>query len=252
MTRDEARDILETARPAGPAHDDPRVAEALRLAARDPELTRQLERQRALDGALAAGVKSIPVPTGLRLSILAARKIVPLHFWQDWRTATAAAAAIVFLLVAGVVVINRGTAGFVAFRRELVAESWAGDPHLDLESSDLGRIRQWLARTNAASDFTLPAALGELRPHGARVFESDGRKVSLICLADGARHLHLFVLDRPNFSDLPSDGVPDFEKCGAWKTASWRQGNQTYVLTGMNYPAFVSKFRKAGRWSISG
>ena len=252
MTRDEARKILEIARPDGPDHEDPRVAEALRLALHDAELTRQLEHQRALDGILAAGVNCIPVPAGLKGSILAARNIIRPHFWQDWRTAAAAAAAIVLLLAAGVAAIHRGTAGFADFRRDLVAESWAGDPHLDLESTDLGRIRQWFARTNAASDFSLPAALGDLRPHGARVFESDGLKVSLVCLADGPRHLHLFVLDRPKFSDLPPEGVPDFEKCGAWKTASWRQGNNTYVLTGMNYQAFVSKFRKAGRWSISG
>ena len=63
---------------------------------------------------------------------------------------------------------------------------------------------------------------------------------------------NLYVLDRPLFSDLPPVGAPDFEKCGAWKTASWRQGDKTYVLTGMSYPAFVSRFRKAGRWILAG
>ena len=252
MTRDEAREILETVRPAGPVEGEPRVAEALRVASQDPALTLLLERQRALDGALADGLRSIPIPAGLRDGILAERKIIRPHFWQDWRTAAPAAAAIILLFVGGVAAINRGSNGFAAFRTELVAESWSGDPHLDLESTDLGRVRQWLARTNVASDFKLPEALSEVRVHGARVFEADGRKVALICLADGARHFHLFVLDRPDFSDLPAAGIPDFEKCGAWKTTSWRQGNHVYVLTGMNYPAFVSKFRKAGRWSLSG
>jgi hypothetical protein len=252
MTRDEAREILETVRPAGPVGGDSRVAEALRLAAQDPGLSQLLERQRAFDSALQAGIHAIPVPPGLRNAILAERKIIRPHFWQDWRTATAAAAASILLFVGGSVAINRSTAGFAAFRTELVAESWAGDPHLDIESTDLGQIRRWLARTNVASDFKLPAALSEVRVHGARVFEADGQQVALLCLADGAKHFHLFVLDRPQFSDLPADGVPDFEKCGAWKTTSWRQGNSVYVLTGMNYPAFVSKFRKAGRWSLSG
>jgi hypothetical protein len=252
MTRQEASQILETARPAGPTHDDPQVAEALRLAARDPELTRQLERQRALDAAVTAGVKTIPVPPLLKDAILGERKIVRPHFWQDWRTATAAAAAIILLLGGAGFFIQQGRAGFADFRQELVADNWAGDPHLDYEAADLEKIRAWLAGRKGTSDFVLPAGLDGLRPHGARVFEHDDQKISLVCLADGARHLHLFVLDRPGFSDLPAEGAPDFEKCGLWKTASWRQGGKTYVLTGMNYQTFVSKFRKGGRWATSG
>lgn len=252
MTRQEASQILETARPAGPTHDDPQVAEALRLAARDPELTRQIERQRSFDAAVTAGVQTFAIPPLLKEAILAERKIVRPHFWQDWRTATAAAAAIVLFLAGAIFYIQQGRAGFAEFRQELVAENWSGDPHLDYESTDLGSIRTWLARHNASSDFTLPSGLESLRPHGARVFEHDNNHISLICLADGAQHLHLFVLNRPGFANLPPEGAPDFEKCGGWKTASWRQGDKTYVLTGMNYQTFVSKFRKGGRWATSG
>src|SRR5437868_5123798 len=246
MNRDEVREILDTVRPSGHTHEDPRVAEALRLATVDPELARFLERQRALDRALTQAINSISVPSHLQNAILESQKIVRPHFWQDWRTTTAAAAAIVLLLVGSAIAIGRSSNNFSTFRTELVAESWDGDPHLGLESADLGRIRQWLAGTYAASDFTLPPALNDLRPHGARVFDADGQKVALICLADGARHFHLFVLDRSRFSDLPPEGAPDFEKCGSWKTTSWCQGNNIYVLTGMNYPTFVSKFRKSG------
>jgi len=252
MTRDEARQILETARANGRDDTDPRVAEALRLAAQNPELARQLERQRALDAAMTAGMSSIPVPADLRESILAERKIVKPHFWQDWRTATAAAAAIAVLLGGAILFINQNTSGFASFRRQLVTETWAGDPHLDLEANDLSQVRAWLASQGAATNFTLPAALAGARVHGARVFEYDGRMISLVCLAEGPRHLHLYVLDRPPFSDLPPAGAPDFEKCGAWKTASWSQGDKTYVLTGMSYQAFVSRFRKAGRWILAG
>jgi hypothetical protein len=252
MTRDEAKLLLESARANGRDDTDPRVAEALRLAAQDPELARLLERQRAFDARMTAGMTSIILPEHLKPSVLAQRKIVKPHFWQDWRTATAAAAAIVLLLTGGIYFINQSTSGFPAFRKELVTENWAGDPHLDLVTGDLAKIRSWLARRDAAGDFALPTALEGARLQGARVFEYDDHKISLICLADGPRHLHLFVLDRAPFSDLPPEGAPDFEKCGAWKTASWRQGDKTYVLTGMSYQAFVSRFRKAGRWILAG
>lgn len=251
MTLDEAKQLLEVVRPNGRDDSDPRVAEALRLAAQDPELTRMLECQRALDTTMIAGMNAIRVPAGLKPSILAGFKIIRPHFWQDWRTATAAAAAVVLLLAGGIHLINQTTAGFAAFRKQLVTENWAGDPHLNLESGDLSEIRNWLMSQRAAGDFVLPEALAGARLHGARIFEYDGRKISLVCLSEGARHLHLFVLDRAPFSDLPPVGAPDFEKCGAWKTASWCQGNKTYVLTGMNYATFVSRFRKAGRWILS-
>ena len=64
--------------------------------------------------------------------------------------------------------------------------------------------------------------------------------------------MHLFVLDGLQLARLPAGDKPDFEKCGAWRTASWQQGDMTYVLTGMKYHTFVSKFRKAGRWTMSG
>ncbi|HEU0008430.1 MAG TPA: hypothetical protein VFT34_01295 [Verrucomicrobiae bacterium] len=252
MTRDEARQILEAARANGRDDTDPRVAEALRLADQDPELAGELERQRALDATMIAGMSSISVPADLKQSILAGRKIVKPHFWQDWRTATAAAAAIAVLVAGAIYFINQSTRGFAAFRRQLVVETWAGDPHLDLETDDLSKVRAWLAGQGAATNFTLPAALAGARVHGARVFEYDGHMISQVCLAEGPRHLHLYVLDRPPFSDLPPVGAPDFEKCGGWKTASWRQGNTTYVLTGMSYQAFVSRFRKAGRWILAG
>ena len=54
------------------------------------------------------------------------------------------------------------------------------------------------------------------------------------------------------FAGLPPLGTPDFQKCGGWKTTSWQHGRQTYVLTGMKYQTFVSKFRKSGRWTMSG
>ena len=252
MTRDEAREFLEAARSNGRDDADPRVAEALRMATQDLELSRLVERQRAFDATMAAGMQSIPVPADLKQSILAGQKIVKPHFWQDWRAATAAAAAVGALLAGGIHLINQNTKGFSEFRKELVTENWAGDPHVDLETDDLSKVRAWLTSEGAAGDFTLPTALAGARLQGARIFEYDGHKISLVCLADGARHLHLFVMDRAPFSDLPPAGTPDFEKCGVWKTAAWHLGTKTYILTGLSYQHFVSRFRKGGRWTISG
>ena len=70
-------------------------------------------------------------------------------------------------------------------------------------------------------------------------------------LANGIRRLNLFVVKGVEFEDLPAPGSLDFEKCGGWKTASWRQGDMTYVLTGLKMQTVVTKFRKSGRWTIT-
>jgi hypothetical protein len=255
----EARKILEVYRPGRDDAAEPCVTEALKCVERDPALARWFAAQRGFDDTMSAVVKDIAVPADLKESILAARKVVKVPFWRQplseiaphWRVRAAAAAALI-LIAGGGILLTRQPARFVDFRQELIARDWAGDPHLDFESSDITRIKAWLGAHDASANFTLPPGLSGVRIHGCRLIERDGEKVSLICFAEGPKHLHLFILNRADFHDLPPEGAPDFEKCGVWKTASWRQGDRTYVLTGMNYQTFVSKFRKAGRWTMSG
>jgi hypothetical protein len=207
---------------------------------------------------MSAVVKGIAVPADLKDSLLAARKVVKVPFWarplqisKGWPMRAAAAAILLLVAISGFL-LRHHRARFADFRQELISRDWAGDPHLDFESSDIRQIKQWLGERHASADFTLPPGLNGLHIQGCRLVERDGEKVSLLCLAEGPKHLHLFVVDHADFADLPPQGAPDFEKCGVWKTASWWQGNKTYVLTGMNYRTFVSKFRKAGRWTMSG
>jgi hypothetical protein len=205
------------------------------------------------DAAIADGLKRVAVPAGLKAAILANRRIVKPLFWQDWRMRAAAAAAVVLAASAlAIAKVGSGTTTFAEFRERLVAEAWGGERHLDLESSAWNEVGRWLAAQNAVTNFNLPPELAGLRLHGASVVALEGQRIPLICLADGPKHLHLFVVTRASFRDLPHAGMPDFENCGGWKTASWQQGDKTFVLTGMKYQAFVNKFRKAGRWTMSG
>jgi hypothetical protein len=224
----------------------------LRQVGRDPALARKFARQKSFDTVLAGGMKSFAVPSDLKASILASRKVVKLPVWRDWRARAALAASIVIFAALAGALFNRGPARFAEFRTQLIGQAWASDSHLDYESSDWKQVKRWLAQRNVEANFTLPPALAELQVHGCKMVEVDGRNVPFVCLADGPKHLHLFVVDNINLRDFPSAGVPDFEKCGAWKTASWQQDGKTFVLTGMNYQTFVSKFRKAGRWTTSG
>lgn len=253
MNSKEARRLLEVYRPGGADAQDPQFQEALKQAGRNPALAGWFEEQRNFDATFVENLKALSAPADLKDSILAARKIVKPGRWHDWRVRTAAAAASVILLaVAGGLLGTTRAERFPEFRAELIEQAWDGQAHLDFESSDVQRIKLWLAQHNASPDFTLPQGLQDTRVVGCRIVEAEGRRVPMLCLADGPRHMHLFVVDETQFAGLPPQGAPDFQKCGGWKTTSWQHRGQTYVLTGMKYQTFVSRFRKSGRWTMSG
>jgi hypothetical protein len=253
MNREEARQLLEVFRSGGADMNDPRFMEALALLENDPELNKQFDDQRRFDLRVTASIQAaIPVPPDLRNAILAGCKPSRPARWTDWRAPVAVAACVAAIfLVVGTLFAQR-TPKFTDFRAQLVHEAWDGGAHLEVESSDPRAIQAWLAGQNVASDFTLPAGLQDVRLVGCRIVEVDGARIPMLCMASGMRHIHLFVVDGVQLAQLPPDNSPDFEKCGSWKTASWRDGDTTYVLTGMKVNAFIEKFRKGGRWTMSG
>ncbi len=252
MKSEEAKRLLEVFRPGGADMDDPRFVEALVQTERDPVLGRWFDEQRRFDNQFVEALKTISVPSDLQDAILASRKVVRPGLWQDWRMRAAVAAGVVFLAVVGGVLATSKTAQFADFRAELIEQAWDGNTHLDMESSDVRQIRSWLVSKQVPAEFALPDGLRDMRLLGCRIVEADGLRVPMLCLADGPKHMHLFVLEGSQLAQLPSTDKPDFEKCGVWKTASWQQGDKTYVLTGMKNLAFVNKFRKSGRWTMSG
>jgi len=252
MNSQEAKRLLEVYRPNGADAADPRFAEALDQVKQDPALARWFQEQRNFDATIASSLGVLSAPADLKDAILASRKIVRPAFWQDWRVRAAVAASVVALLVAGGLFSGVSATRFPELRQKLVEQAWSGGAHLEFESSDVTQIQHWLARHGLRADFVLPAGLRDTRLHGCRIIQEGELRVPMICMADGPKHMHLFIVQGVGLSALPPQDAPDFEKCGAWKTASWQQGDKTYVLTGMKYQTFVSKFRKSGRWSMSG
>jgi hypothetical protein len=252
MKSDEAKRLLEVFRPGGADMGDPRFVEALVQTERDPQLGRWFDEQRRFDNQFLEGLKTVSVPADLQGAILAGRKVVHPGHWHDWRVRVAVAASVAILAIAGGVLATSKPNQFADFRAELIEQAWDGNTHLDLESSDVRQIQTWLASKHVPAEFALPDGLRDTRLLGCRIVEANGLRVPMLCLADGPKHMHLFVLEGSQLEKLPFDDKPDFEKCGMWKTASWQQGDMTYVLTGMKYQTFVNKFRKGGRWTMSG
>lgn len=254
MTPAQAQEILAAYRPGTADEHDPMFAEALAMTHTDAELRRWFQESLRFDQAVRVQVARVAAPSSVRAAILAERKIIrPVPWWQRRLNTRELAAAAVILVLGAVVALALGQrpATFNEFRREMVDQAWGPAPHVEAKVSSLDEVRNYLAAQNVSSNFTVTPTLAQAAVHGCSLLHWKGRLVPLICFSSEGKHVHLMVLDRNLFPDAPSQS-PQVDQWDSWRTASWSKGDYTYVLTGLNTPGFVKKFRKDKRWDWEG
>lgn len=275
MNHDEAKFILRAYRSGGQDTDDPRFAEALAHARRDPEMARWLAEERALDAALAGKLQSIPVPPDLKASILAGRKVVSLPTPQPWwrrrlHPAMATAALALTFGIIGFLALREPAeprADFSSFTRDITDYLGKGygvlPRHAHLASTDnsyfgatsyrmnyrspnLDDIRDWLTRNGGHGNFTSPGGLQKPINLGCGVMEWWGRRVTLISFQVGRLlpqdKVHLVIIDSDTMPGAPARGQPRFSEHGDWTTAAWTDGRLTYMLMAPGDTRSVLKF----------
>jgi hypothetical protein len=242
----EAKEILSCYRPGLDDTADPRFAEALLLARTDPALARWLEEQTAFDAAVREQVRRIPVPHDLREKILTRRRAGPratVWWWRNSWWQAAAAGLAVLALVSSFWLANRSDP-FDAYRRDM-AGLVSGEYEMNLKTSHLDRIRDFLTTSGWPSDYALTPAMQNLEAEGASVLHWRGRKVSLICLEAGEDEddeLFLFVVEGSIFRDAPATQSPQFERVGEMTTAAWSTGNKVYFLASHGDEQFLQQY----------
>ncbi|HZE57880.1 MAG TPA: hypothetical protein VE031_08500 [Chthoniobacterales bacterium] len=103
-------------------------------------------------------------------------------------------------------------------------------PTLGLETSDLTRINDFLAKSGAPSQLELPPPLRRLEPVGCRTLRFRGQDVALVCFRrESGKTAHLFVVNRAALRGLRAK--PQFAVQGEWTTATWIKGDHVYLLT---------------------
>lgn len=233
--------ILQAMRPSGQDTDDPHFADALRVAATDPELQAWHQRQQAFDRAMADSLADIQPPAHLHATILAgARASQHAGAWRRnaWRGLTAA--AILTLLTTASYLFLRPVPQFdepvAQFRAEMI-HSLEGFHSLDHKTPRADDARVWLASHDGIADTTLPAGLCHRETIGCKVFEWHGAKVTLICFRPcpsgnpQSASAHLFVVsekDAPDFITAPDS--PQFAEVQAWTSATWRKDGKFHLL----------------------
>jgi hypothetical protein len=234
MDNQQARFILQAFRPDGQDACDPMFREALEQARRDPELAAWLENERLLDAAIAAKLKSVPPPATLKTDILAGGKIVRSRGWRQRRSVLALAASIA-LLLSLVVFWTRppvapSSPDYAGYQRDM-ERFLDGLNRLDLKTTDLSRIKGFVAGRGGPASFTLPPALEKLEALGCRVISWHERKVTLLCFRpERGPALHLLIVNCDELPGAPHPAQPQFAQLGQWHTATWADGKHLYLL----------------------
>ena len=240
-----AKEILLRYRPGTADASDQEYAEALEQAKRDPELGRWFAQHQAFHNTIRDRFKQLPVPVGLKEDILAGYRpaLTPVWWQQPAVQALAAAAAIVLLLgVAFFWSQPREDRSFAAFQNRVVRNAQRGYV-MDITTTHLGEIRQYLATQGALADYVLPALLEKLPGDGGAVLRWHNKPVSMVCFDLGNHNdLFLFVASRGDLPDAPSAAEPQFTKIGNLTAASWSTGDRTYVLAGPGDEQFVRRY----------
>ncbi len=240
-----AKEILLRYRPSTNDASDPEFAEALEQAKRDPELGRWFAQQQAFHNTIRDQFKQLPVPAGLKEEILAGYRpaVIPVWWQQPVFQSLAAAAAIVLLIgVAFFWSQPREERSFAAFQNRVVRNAQRGYV-MDITTTNLGEVRQYLATRGAHADYVLPAPLEKLPGDGGAVLRWHNKTVSMVCFDLGNHNdLFLFVVSRADLPDAPSASEPQFTKIGKLTAASWSTGDRTYVLAGPGDEQFVRRY----------
>lgn len=240
------RKILAVYRPEDAS--DPKLAEALQEAGRDPALSAWFNEEKEFDRQFSQAYQAADIPPGLKARIAAVRELAITRRLRRSRNIgwTVAAITVLFVLFSSFHGAFTPAASLADFRAEMVSFINVPPP-LELESSRLPRIQSWLDSAGAPASVSVPPGLQALEPVGCRVLSFRGHKVTLICFRrGGARLVHLLVVDRADLSGLRRDGKTIFGREGEWMTAAWRNGSRCCLLAVQGDRELLERYLQPG------
>jgi hypothetical protein len=238
VTNQEAREILSRYRP-GIDDADPQFAEAIELAQRDPELSRQLEQQAALHASIRAKFKQVPVPAGLKAAILAEKPGAAASRFTGnslWILAAAACVAAAVTLAVLFLPGNKPDNNFVEYRQRVV-DMIARGYTMKVVSPDWSVLTAAFKAEQAPSEFSVPKQFDQLGLLGGSTVPWYSRTAAMVCYSSGGgtNNVWLAVAARDKFSKLPPASPPQLEDFNgylgsSYATASWISGKLVYTV----------------------
>jgi hypothetical protein len=245
MTKEEAKKILAAYRPGDQDRLDAHFAAALQETERDAELARWFAEERAFDRAVAAHVGSVPVPFGLKTRILAnvTPRIDTKSRWVAALAAAATAAAVMFFLAQFVSVwraSGQQSRSLSDYEQEMMSFVKLPPP-LEMESLEMGPIKQWIAERKAPLA-EIPPGIAAVETMGCRILYFRGYPVTLICFCHGQTVAHLLMVDRAALPGLKPRSPSVVTSQGDWTTATWVDQHYACMIAVRGKPAAARQY----------
>jgi len=243
MNIQEAKFVLGAYRADGSDAADPRFADALALAGRDPELRAWFEQRQQFDRVVADRVRAIVPPPGLRDSILAgARASRPRPRWWLHPTTLAAAAAIVVLGVLGYRNLpgaaqpaGKQLVGFALNDMMLHHDDHVGFP------AGMENVQGQLASARVPLTEGVNLDLEELRRRNCRTVRVGQREVFEICFNRDGVWYHLYAARRSDFAPGTWDARALLAAKGEYAATAWADARNVYALVVHEAPAALQR-----------
>jgi hypothetical protein len=235
MDSREAKFILNAYRPGGQDASDPRFAEALEQARRDPILQRWFDESIAFDAAMTEKLCAAPVPGDLRESILAGVKVSRAPRWKNRLRKWAIAAALVLSATLGGLIWHSTRpatlTGWQMQALDVISSLVRQESSFDAQSHNPADLMKWLRANHAPAGERLPDNLEKLASLGCKTLLWRGKPVSVICFSRPEGGLiHLVVTNVSEASDRAIKPKAKLIQQGHWAMATWRDGQMIYML----------------------
>jgi hypothetical protein len=232
MSNNEAKFILGAYRANGSDADDATFGPALVQAKTDPALGAWFARAQAHDAAMAAKLREIAPPAGLREAILAGARAsrVPKterHFPTMW---LALAASVAVLLTATFALRpTRAAAGTAQLTTFAVDDASHPERH-GSHGEAVGALQVMMSQPTTRLSAGLPVDFAALRTTGCRTLSFAGHDVLELCFRRDGAWFHCYIVNNADFPAMAKDPAMDFEQPPGFGSASWSDGVHRFVL----------------------
>jgi len=242
MNNTEAKFILAAYRPGGRDASDPAFDAALAQAKADPALGAWFARSQEHDATVAAKLRTITPPAGLREAILAGGRVTGGHsasqaettkraFWKQWTWLAAAAAIAILAALSRPYWPKHGVADapLTDFALTDALEPQKHGGHGEANGAWQALLSQ--SSTHLASG-ALPVDFAALRSTGCRTVSVAGHDVLEVCFKRDGSWFHCYVARVEDFPGAPDKAAPSFAASGKMVAAMWADGKHRYVVAG--------------------
>jgi hypothetical protein len=230
MNHHEAKFLLRARRPGAADAKDPVFAQALAETEKDPTLRAWLESEVAFDRAMAAKLREIQPPPGLRDAILAGSRASQQQpsWWKKpaW-LAVAASIAIILTLTIRFRASGSSTQAFAGYALQDLAVNSAEHAN---HRPEVASLAARFTNTSLPLPGNVKVDADELRRLGCRTLNFAGHEVFEICFKRDGHWYHLYAANVKDFSRGSGNAKALLTTKGRISSTAWKDGDFAYAL----------------------